>query len=292
MTQKAQAAVEFLVTYGWALIVILVLLGAFAFFGNFQMDFRRDYCILGAGFTCDEYEFTNERVYIKILGPGRPVTDITAELDCSPNYWDSTPGIPDKEGFTLEFDGYLDEAAKCNLVVKYRDAGSVYSKKCEGEVAYVHIPQGTPPVTENCAYIGDDDSDGCNDDTDSDCGHTEYSIGLCSNGEDDDCDGKTDCTPGNEDQSCLDEGECGLCENNELDLGESDTMDGLPPGWGGPWPSDCGGPDSGCPLCEDYRRCEDNADCLTNCCDKWMTVCGNPAGASPIFSKPLIECMD
>jgi len=50
---KGQSALEFLVTYGWAFLVILIMIGALSYFG--VMDPARylpDYCILGSGFTC------------------------------------------------------------------------------------------------------------------------------------------------------------------------------------------------------------------------------------------------
>ena len=33
MKKKAQAAMEFLMTYGWAILVVLVVIGALAYFG-------------------------------------------------------------------------------------------------------------------------------------------------------------------------------------------------------------------------------------------------------------------
>ena len=51
---KAQAALEFLTTYGWAFIVILTALGALAYFGVFNID-PPDKCVIGPEMTCVDY---------------------------------------------------------------------------------------------------------------------------------------------------------------------------------------------------------------------------------------------
>ena len=47
---------EFLMTYGWALLIVLVALGALAFFGVFNFDnVLPEQCILGIGFACTTF---------------------------------------------------------------------------------------------------------------------------------------------------------------------------------------------------------------------------------------------
>ncbi len=51
--KKAQAAMEFLMTYGWAILVILVAVAALAYFGVFSPDrWLPNTCTFGTGFTC------------------------------------------------------------------------------------------------------------------------------------------------------------------------------------------------------------------------------------------------
>ncbi len=51
--KKAQAAMEFLMTYGWALLVVLVAIGALAYFGlTNPTTFLPDQCLLATGFHC------------------------------------------------------------------------------------------------------------------------------------------------------------------------------------------------------------------------------------------------
>ena len=51
--RKSQAALEFLMTYGWAILVVLVAVGALAYFGVLNPDkFLPSVCTLQSGITC------------------------------------------------------------------------------------------------------------------------------------------------------------------------------------------------------------------------------------------------
>ncbi|MFH1916642.1 MAG: hypothetical protein ABIJ21_05225 [Nanoarchaeota archaeon] len=54
--KKGQAALEFLTTYGWAFLIVLVMIGALSYFG--VLDPSRllpDKCIFAAGMGCTDY---------------------------------------------------------------------------------------------------------------------------------------------------------------------------------------------------------------------------------------------
>ena len=56
--KRGQAAMEFLMTYGWAILVVLVAIGALAYFGVLNPDrFLPEKCILStsSGLFCDDY---------------------------------------------------------------------------------------------------------------------------------------------------------------------------------------------------------------------------------------------
>lgn len=58
MYKKAQAAMEFLMTYGWAILVVLVAIGALAYFGVLSPDrFLPEKCVIstGSGLFCDDF---------------------------------------------------------------------------------------------------------------------------------------------------------------------------------------------------------------------------------------------
>ena len=57
VTKKGQAALEFLMTYGWAILVVLVAIGALAYFGVLSPDkFLPSKCTLPAGIACTDHK--------------------------------------------------------------------------------------------------------------------------------------------------------------------------------------------------------------------------------------------
>ena len=55
-SRKSQAAMEFLMTYGWAILVVLVAIGALAYFGVLSPDrFLPAKCQLPAGIACTDF---------------------------------------------------------------------------------------------------------------------------------------------------------------------------------------------------------------------------------------------
>ena len=54
MNKRGQAALEFLMTYGWAILVVMVIIGALAYFGVLNpMMFVPERCTMSVGFSCD-----------------------------------------------------------------------------------------------------------------------------------------------------------------------------------------------------------------------------------------------
>ena len=82
--KKAQAAMEFLMTYGWALLVVLIAIGALAFFGVLDpVKFLPQSCTLGAGFACNDFRASESSNDIKIIlqnGLGDLLTSVTLRL--------------------------------------------------------------------------------------------------------------------------------------------------------------------------------------------------------------------
>ena len=59
-SRKSQAAMEFLMTYGWAILVVLVAIGALAYFGVLSPDrFLPSKCTLPAGIACTDFKLTS-----------------------------------------------------------------------------------------------------------------------------------------------------------------------------------------------------------------------------------------
>ena len=58
--KKGQAAMEFLMTYGWAILVVLAAIGALAYFGVLSPDrFLPKKCTMESGFGCVDFSITD-----------------------------------------------------------------------------------------------------------------------------------------------------------------------------------------------------------------------------------------
>lgn len=79
--RRAQAAMEFLTTYGWALVVVLVAMGALAYFGVWSpKSIMPDNCEIGVPFTCYEHAAYNDGIALSIRYGGLQQID-TLQVD-------------------------------------------------------------------------------------------------------------------------------------------------------------------------------------------------------------------
>lgn len=61
MNKKAQGALEFLTTYGWAFLVILIMIGALGYFGILNPTrFLPERCNVNSEFSCEEFSLERE----------------------------------------------------------------------------------------------------------------------------------------------------------------------------------------------------------------------------------------
>ncbi len=83
--RKGQAAMEFLMTYGWAILVVLIAIGALAYFGVLSPDrFLPEKCAIstGSGIFCDDFSIddaNNVRINLKNILLD-DITDVTVSL--------------------------------------------------------------------------------------------------------------------------------------------------------------------------------------------------------------------
>jgi hypothetical protein len=68
-SKRGQAAMEFLMTYGWAILVVLVVIGALAYFGVLNpQQFLPTKCQLPVGLSCSDYVLSitpaNNQLYL------------------------------------------------------------------------------------------------------------------------------------------------------------------------------------------------------------------------------------
>ncbi len=86
LQKKAQSALEFLTTYGWAFLVILIMIGALSYFGVLDPSrFLPDKCLFSNGVGgCTDYGVTSAYFAFKVVNNfGKDVTITTANASIS-----------------------------------------------------------------------------------------------------------------------------------------------------------------------------------------------------------------
>ena len=65
MNRRGQAALEFLMTYGWAILVVLIAIGALAYFGVLNPSkFLPASCVLFPGISCSDFKINTTDITI------------------------------------------------------------------------------------------------------------------------------------------------------------------------------------------------------------------------------------
>ncbi len=92
MNHKAQAALEFVTTYGWAIIIVLVMVSAMAYFGVFDLfKFTPDVCTFGSKLDCKSSSLVSDGMKLRLmnnLGENVVINNVIVsskgtELDCT-----------------------------------------------------------------------------------------------------------------------------------------------------------------------------------------------------------------
>lgn len=96
---KSQAALEFLTTYAWAFLVILVTIEALYYFGAFDFSkFLPQRCLFPSQFECIDYSFVGDQVRLRLannLGENIRVTSFSITNDAvNPLGCSSLPASP------------------------------------------------------------------------------------------------------------------------------------------------------------------------------------------------------
>ncbi|MFW5746475.1 MAG: hypothetical protein ACOCWQ_02910 [Nanoarchaeota archaeon] len=82
--KKAQSALEFLTTYGWAFLVILIMIGALSYFGVLDPSrFLPDKCVASTGFTCGEMTARTSDNTIRVMLTNSVGKDIDLEVNAT-----------------------------------------------------------------------------------------------------------------------------------------------------------------------------------------------------------------
>ena len=148
---KSQAALEFLTTYGWAFLIILIMIGTLAYFGILNPgNILPNRCTFGSEFQCLDYQLQTAQLKLRLKSSvGEPIdvssitftSDSTTVFSCTvppamPTSWKS--GDVKELTWTGCTDGGLvqGEKGKVGITLRYNSvtSGSGYAKEIKGEV--------------------------------------------------------------------------------------------------------------------------------------------------------------
>lgn len=154
-TKKGQAALEFLTTYGWAFIVIIIMIGAMAYFGILNpRNLLPDRCSFGTEIGCEDFLLSanGDDVRLRLknnVGEVIKVTEINFTSDSAtsftctgapslPNAWTSGT-IEDLAWDTCNWDAAGVQAGnkekiKIKLTYHTLRSGSNYPHVIQGEI--------------------------------------------------------------------------------------------------------------------------------------------------------------
>jgi len=135
--KKGQAAMEFLMTYGWAILAAVLAIGALASFGVFSQGSSANLCVLNPPLNCDEKEVTTSGVRLIISnGAGYAITTSNVSVTgCGTNL----------TAFTISDGGDKDILVSCSpgssgssfngkLEITYLGEGKTITEKSTGNI--------------------------------------------------------------------------------------------------------------------------------------------------------------
>lgn len=141
--RKAQAAMEFLMTYGWAILVVLAAIGALAYFGVLSPDrFLPEKCTLPSGIACLDFTGSTSEVVLIIQNSAGfdmntisvYVNSTTADFTCTDEGADGTLTDGEKDKFTCSSLNLTSGKFKGSLTVDYINAQTDLQHSKVGEL--------------------------------------------------------------------------------------------------------------------------------------------------------------
>ena len=219
MNKKGQAALEFLMTYGWTILAAIISIAALWQFGLLNSGMLSSVtgyatCTLPPGLVCKDYRIGGNGVILLIQNAlPEAIEDVEVaiqSLEPSVNCGQATSSLIPQGGSDSFFVNCTGLAAqkrfKGNLIVSYQIVGRLLTHEDVGLVATGDVEEG-----EICLDLDQDTFDDRICSVENDCDDNnpnvnpnspENTVQLCSDGIDNDCDGNIDLISGNEDSDC------------------------------------------------------------------------------------------
>ena len=131
VAKRAQAAMEFLMTYGWAILVVLIVVGALAYFGVLNpQNLIPEKCVFPTQLTCSDWKVTpgptGSVQMILINGGGKDltiwnanITSLAIATSCRKDSPAWTFPMKAGETKTFTFDNCAIDVIKASSKIKY-----------------------------------------------------------------------------------------------------------------------------------------------------------------------------
>ena len=136
--KKSQAAMEFLMTYGWAVLVVIAAIGALAYFGVLSPEkFLPEKCILEPGLTCVSSKIeASQSTLIIANGLGKTITATSLDVGgCSGTFNnDMQSGNSTKFVLTACSNGVSKDKFKGEITFKYTEKDTGLTKTAYGNI--------------------------------------------------------------------------------------------------------------------------------------------------------------
>ena len=137
--RKSQAAMEFLMTYGWAILVVLAAIAALAYFGVLSPEkFLPEKCILSPGLLCVSHQITPVTATLIVYnGLGKTITVDSIDIGgCSGTFTtDMATGNETRFDISSCNNGAAKETFKGDITFKYTEKSTGLSKTVYGNLA-------------------------------------------------------------------------------------------------------------------------------------------------------------
>lgn len=141
MYRKAQASMEFLMTYGWAILVVIAAIGTLAYFGVLSPDkFLPEKCTISPGIDCQAFRIDVSGAELSLrngMGRNLLINSIKIGDNCELLYGTPEPfqnGELKRFSFTGCTNGAIGDRYRADLTIAYTDSESGIAKITDGTV--------------------------------------------------------------------------------------------------------------------------------------------------------------
>jgi hypothetical protein len=148
MVRKGQAAMEYLMTYGWAILVIVIVLAALLYLGVFNLGSKvPDQCRFKVGMTCTDAKMTPTGLTIQLQNTGGSKMTICRLFCANSDQENILAGHP--EAYTVETCNGL--AARTEIASGQQKAVSALAADSSNCFASVGTNGDLPTITQYAA---------------------------------------------------------------------------------------------------------------------------------------------